>query len=149
MVRANPRPLACKPGRILDHCGARDVRLGCHGMVRQRPPTVTDNWDPAPAGSRRRHRPVKRFAGWLDVTGMVTQAQPALAGNETGHWWPSKYGPEDQAGALNELTPRKVLEAVRLVRHGRAYDLAHVLHQDIPAFPGRTFRQYLTTNYHH
>ena len=31
---------------------------------------------------------------------------------------------------------------------GRVYDLAHVLHQDIPAFPGRTFRQYLTTNYH-
>jgi hypothetical protein len=28
------------------------------------------------------------------------------------------------------------------------HDLAHVLHQDIPAFPGRTFRQYLTTNYH-
>ena len=27
-------------------------------------------------------------------------------------------------------------------------DLAHDLHQDIPAFPGRTFRQYLTTNYH-
>jgi hypothetical protein len=79
---------------------------------------------------------------------MVTQAQPALAGNGTGHWWPSKYGPEDQAGALNEITPRKVLEAVRLVRRGRVYDLAHVLHQDIPAFPGRTFRQYLTTNYH-
>ena len=79
---------------------------------------------------------------------MVTQAQPALAGNGTGHWWPSKYGPDDQAGALNEITPRKVLEAVRLVRRGRVYDLAHVLHQDIPAFPGRTFRQYLTTNYH-
>jgi kynurenine formamidase len=79
---------------------------------------------------------------------MVTQAQPALAGNGTGHWWPSKYGPDDQAGALNEITPRKVLEAVRLVRRGRIYDLAHVLHQDIPAFPGRTFRQYLTTNYH-
>jgi kynurenine formamidase len=79
---------------------------------------------------------------------MVTQAQPALAGNGTGHWWPSKYGPDDQAGALNEITPRKVLEAVRLVRGGRVYDLAHVLHQDIPAFPGRTFRQYLTTNYH-
>ena len=79
---------------------------------------------------------------------MVTQAQPALAGNGTGQWWPSKYGPEDQAGALNEITPRKVLEAVRLVRRGRVYDLAHVLHQDIPAFPGRTFRQYLTTNYH-
>jgi kynurenine formamidase len=79
---------------------------------------------------------------------MVTQAQPALAGNGPGYWWPSKYGPEDQAGALNEITPGKVLEAVQLVRHGRVYDLAHVLHQDIPAFPGRTFRQYLTTNYH-
>src|SRR2546427_1343319 len=94
------------------------------------------------------HRPVKHSAGSLDVTGMVTHAQPALAGTGTGQWWPSKYGPDDQAGALNEITPRKVLEAVRLVRQGRVYDLAHVLHQDIPAFPGRTFRQYLTTNYH-
>jgi kynurenine formamidase len=42
-----------------------------------------------------------------------------------------------------------VLQAVGLVRRGRVYDLAHVLHQDIPAFPGRTFRQYLTTNAHH
>jgi choline dehydrogenase-like flavoprotein len=77
--------------------------------------------------------------------GMVIQAQPALGGNGTGDWCPSKYGPEDQAGAPNEITPGKVLEAVRLVRRGRVYDLAHVLHQDIPAFPGRTYRQYLTT----
>jgi hypothetical protein len=64
-------------------------------------------------------------------------------------WWPSRYGADDQAGALNEITPGKVLEAIGLVRRGVVYDLAHVLHQDIPAFPGRTFRQYLTTNYHH
>jgi kynurenine formamidase len=63
-------------------------------------------------------------------------------------WWPSKYGSDDQAGALNEITPAKVLEAIGLVRRGTVYDLAHVLHADIPAFPGRTFRQYLTTNYH-
>jgi kynurenine formamidase len=63
-------------------------------------------------------------------------------------WWPSKYGPGDEAGALNEITPAKVVEAVRLVRRGIVHDLAHVLHADIPAFPGRTFRQYLTTNYH-
>ena len=37
---------------------------------------------------------------------------------------------------------------MRLVRQGRVFDLAHVLHADIPAFPGRTFRQYLTTNAH-
>ena len=60
----------------------------------------------------------------------------------------SRWGNEDQAGALNEITTSKVLEAVSLVRQGAVHDLAHVLHQDIPAFPGRTFRQYLTTNYH-
>src|SRR5690349_3239582 len=80
---------------------------------------------------------------------MMTPTQPAVAGEAQSGWWPSKYGAEDQAGALNEITPGKVLEAVRLVRQGLVYDLAYVLHQDIPAFPGRTFRQYLTTNYHH
>jgi hypothetical protein len=50
---------------------------------------------------------------------MTTQAQPVLARGETGDWWPSKYGPGDEAGALNEITPGKVLEAVRLVRQGR------------------------------
>jgi kynurenine formamidase len=29
------------------------------------------------------------------------------------------------------------------VRRGRIYDLAHVLHMDVPAFPGRAFRQEL------
>ena len=80
---------------------------------------------------------------------MMTLTQPAAAREAQSGWWPSKYGADDQAGALNEITPAKVLEAIRLVRQGRVYDLAHVLDQDIPAFPGRTFRQYLTTNYHH
>jgi kynurenine formamidase len=80
---------------------------------------------------------------------MMTPTQPAVTGEAQSGWWPSKYGAEDQAGALNEITPGKVLEAIRLVRQGLVYDLAYVLHQDIPAFPGRTFRQYLTTNYHH
>jgi hypothetical protein len=91
---------------------------------------------------------VKRSARSRDGTGMVTKAQGAPADAGTATWWPSKYGADDQAGALNEITPAKVLEAARLVRRGQVYDLAHVLHQDIPAFPGRTFRQYLTTNYH-
>jgi len=61
----------------------------------------------------------------------------------------SRWGSDDEAGALNEVTEAKVLQAVSLVRRGAVHDLAHMLHQDIPAFPGRTFRQYLTTNYHH
>ncbi len=71
---------------------------------------------------------------------MVMNAQTVPTETGTPRWWPSKYGAGDQAGALNEITPVKVLEAVRLVRQGRVHDLAHVLHQDIPAFPGRTFR---------
>ena len=71
---------------------------------------------------------------------MVKQTQPADSQDAMSGWWPSKYGADDQAGALNEITPGKVLEAAVLVRAGRVYDLAHVLHQDIPAFPGRTFR---------
>ena len=35
------------------------------------------------------------------------------------------------------------------MRNGRVFDLAHVLDEHIPAFPGRSFRQYLTTNAHH
>ena len=72
----------------------------------------------------------------------------SAAGAVTDGWWPSRYGPDDQAGALNEITPEGVRRAVGLVRCGRVYDLAHILDQDVPAFPGRTFRQYLTTNYH-
>jgi hypothetical protein len=80
----------------------------------------------------------------MEVQTPHTATHDAMAG-----WWSSRYGAGDEAGALNEITPVKVLEAVRLVRQGRVYDLAHVLDQDIPAFPGRTFRQYLTANYHH
>jgi kynurenine formamidase len=78
----------------------------------------------------------------------MTDTRLPDAAAATDRWWPSRYGPDDQAGALNEITPEGVLRAVGLVRRGRVYDLAHVLHQDIPAFPGRTFRQYLTTNAH-
>jgi kynurenine formamidase len=78
----------------------------------------------------------------------MTLASPVGVPEQVERWWPSRYGPEDQAGALNEITPAKVLEAVSLVRKGEVHDLAHVLHADIPAFPGRTFRQYLTTNAH-
>ena len=65
-----------------------------------------------------------------------------------GSWWPSRYGEGDEAGALNEITPAKVIEAVGLVRTGVVHDLAHVLHENIPALPGRTFRPHLTTNAH-
>jgi kynurenine formamidase len=40
----------------------------------------------------------------------------------------------------------RVVRAAQLVKEGRVFDLAHVLDEHVPAFPGRTFRQLLTTN---
>jgi kynurenine formamidase len=64
----------------------------------------------------------------------------------TADWFPSKYGADDEAGALNEIGPANVVRAASLVREGRTFDLAHVLDDRVPAFPGRTFRQFLTTD---
>jgi kynurenine formamidase len=39
-----------------------------------------------------------------------------------------------------------VLRGAAVVRQGRVFDLAHVLDDSVPAFPGRSFRQLLTTS---
>jgi len=49
-------------------------------------------------------------------------------------WWPSEWGADDQRGALNRLTPGKVMEAAALIRHGRVFDLSRVLEEDMPLF---------------
>ncbi len=75
-----------------------------------------------------------------------------LSGNvfaeEETPWWPSKYGPEDQIGTLNEITSDKVVEAARLVKKGKVYDLGRVIDENIPAFPGRYWRQTLVSSAH-
>ena len=50
---------------------------------------------------------------------------------------------------LNHIDEVKRLEAMALVREGRLYDLAHALHENVPVFPGRYFRQTLVTTAHH
>lgn len=67
---------------------------------------------------------------------------------ETDRWWPARFGPEDQLGTLNELTPERVVRAARLVRSGRIYDLGHVLDASAPAFPGRYWQQTLVSSAH-
>lgn len=73
---------------------------------------------------------------------------PPPAGADEEPFWPSRYGPGDQAGALNELSPGGVRRAVALVHEGRVYELAHVLQADVPAFPGRTYRQHMEPSGH-
>jgi kynurenine formamidase len=64
-------------------------------------------------------------------------------------WWPSPFGPDDQQGMLNHISDAKRVAALQLVRQGRLYDLAHVLDEHVPVFPGRYFRQTLVTTAHH
>jgi kynurenine formamidase len=61
---------------------------------------------------------------------------------------PSLFGPHDQIGMLNHVTPQKIVGAAGLVKQGVVYDLSHVLDEHVPAFPGRTFKQTLDTTAH-
>jgi hypothetical protein len=82
---------------------------------------------------------VKRSTGWLDVTGTVTQAQPALARNGIGHWWPSKYGADDAlASTGHNVRPGDVVffgqrpAAGLLGVHNDKYGLGHDRHRASP-----------------
>ena len=54
-------------------------------------------------------------------------------------WWPSRWGADDQAGACNWITPEKVLDAVRLIRTGKIYEMGHVYESAMPKFGERSF----------
>ncbi len=51
-------------------------------------------------------------------------------------WWPSEWGPEDQRGAANRLTPRNVRDAAGLIRTGKVYQLGRVYEYGMP-LPGK------------
>ncbi len=51
----------------------------------------------------------------------------------------SKYGPNDQLGALNTITAAKTLEATKLVKRGKAIRMGIETNSKTPAFPPRTF----------
>ena len=54
-------------------------------------------------------------------------------------WYPSKYGVQDTLGAINNLSPEKVVDAARLVTEGKTYRLGVATGADSPAYPPRTY----------
>jgi len=52
-------------------------------------------------------------------------------------------------GKLALIDDAKRAAALAGVRHGRMYDLGHVLDEHVPVFPGRYFKQTLVTTAHH
>lgn len=62
-------------------------------------------------------------------------------GGDSPQWWPSRYGPDDELGAGNELTAERTLAALQIPREGRKIELAQLLEEGVPAFPPRTWKQ--------
>lgn len=71
------------------------------------------------------------------VIAALAAAAPAMA--QQPCLTASKFGPTDQIGALNNMTPAKTLAATKLVTRGKAYALGIETNKDTPAFPPRTF----------
>ena len=55
-------------------------------------------------------------------------------------WTKSKWGPDDQIGAANYMTPEIVLKAAGLIKTGKVYGLGIETNSKTPAFPPRTFK---------
>lgn len=74
--------------------------------------------------------------GMFAVTGVVA---PASGQDETPigpKCWPSEWGPDDQRGAANRITPQKVLQAVSLIKEGKIYQLGRVYEHGM-SMPGK------------
>jgi len=78
-----------------------------------------------------------RLLALLPVLVLALEA-PATAED----WFPSRYGAEDTLGAINELSPQKVLEATQLVKLGKTYALGVETGRQTPAYGTRTFSLY-------
>lgn len=75
--------------------------------------------------------------GALAMSHREAHAQAAAVNPFGKPWWPSPWGPTDEAGASNRITPAKVLEATRLIKTGRIYSLGLVLEHASPGFATR------------
>ena len=53
-------------------------------------------------------------------------------------WTDSKYGPDDEIGAANLLTPERAKAAAGLVTEGKTYSLGLTLDSSVPAFAPRS-----------
>src|SRR3989442_14155067 len=74
------------------------------------------------------------------LLGATATAASAQATTPIGpQWWPSRWGPGDEAGASNLMTPEKVLEAVKLITTGKVYRLGRPYE---PGMPSRGLRSY-------
>ena len=76
------------------------------------------------------------FVSFAALAGAVVSG---TAVGQADNWYPSPWGPADQRGAANRITPQKVLEAKGLITRGTVYQLGHVYESTMPLFGTRHF----------
>jgi kynurenine formamidase len=54
-------------------------------------------------------------------------------------WYPSRYGADDTLGAINNLSPEKLVQAAKLVTTGKTYRLGVETGPKSPAYPPRSY----------
>ena len=70
----------------------------------------------------------------IAITSLVSTSVAVADDYLPAPWWPSEWGPDDQRGALNRLTPERIAAAARLIKNGRVFDLGQVFEEDMPLF---------------
>lgn len=87
----------------------------------------------------RRGRNIAHALLW--VSGALALVSTAVAQDTPmgPKWWPSEWGPEDQRGAVNRITPQKILQAVSLIKEGKIYQLGRLYEQGMPLSGNRSF----------
>lgn len=61
---------------------------------------------------------------------LLSSAQPL--------WTKSKWGPKDEIGAANMITPKSVLRAAKMIKTGKTYHLGMIIDNSTPSFGSRT-----------
>jgi kynurenine formamidase len=65
----------------------------------------------------------------------------SMAGTASAQdWTKSKWGPTDEIGAANYMTPELVVKAASLIKTGKTYALGIPVDTKTPAYPPRTFK---------
>lgn len=74
---------------------------------------------------------------WLTVAALGAIASTSAWAQSD--WCKSKYGPNDEIGAANLLTPQMALDAAKLVKTGKVYRLGVETNSKTPAFGPRSW----------
>ena len=80
---------------------------------------------------------MKRLAALLVLFSL---AAPTAAAPECQ---PSRWGPDDEIGSANLVTPASVLAASKLIRTGKTYPLGITIDSSTPAYPPRSMSLYI------